>query len=316
MTFLDSSASLDAPVLVIGAAGVDVVGQLDDELQSGTSTPAKIRFSFGGVARNVAENLSRLGHPVRLITTVGSGYFSDQLLRQIMDAGVDTASTIRTEEPTSSYIAVLSGGERLFALDDMRTISALTPAFLRNHYQLFKESSLLFLDANLPEATLKTAFYQARRAHIPVVADPTSVTLAPRLTPYLSQLKMITPNSSEAAVFCNQTFDDADQHQAANAARHLVSQGVALSIITLAEFGVVYATSETSGSIPAIRTEIADPTGAGDALTAAVIFALLNDIPLDDAVRLGVSAASLTLRHRGAVLPDLSLEKLYDQLVI
>jgi len=31
---------------------------------------------------------------------------------------------------------------------------------------------------------------------------------------------------------------------------------------------------------------------------------------------LGLSAASLTLRHRGAVLPDLSLEKLYDQLVI
>ena len=66
----------------------------------------------------------------------------------------------------------------------------------------------------------------------------------------------------------------------------------------------------------AIRTEIVDPTGAGDALTAAVIFSMLNQIPLDDAVRLGVSAASLTLRHRGAVVPDLSLEKLYDQLVI
>ena len=174
----------------------------------------------------------------------------------------------------------------------------------------------MFVDANLPEATLKTAFYQARRTRLPVVADPTSTTLAPRLNPYLSQLKMITPNSTEAAVYCNQVFDDADQKQAIDAAKHLVSHGVALSIITLAEFGVVYATSETSGSIPAIRTEIEDPTGAGDALTAAVIFALLNHIPLDDAVRLGVSAASLTLRNRGAVLQDLSLEKLYSQLVI
>jgi pseudouridine kinase len=43
---------------------------------------------------------------------------------------------------------------------------------------------------------------------------------------------------------------------------------------------------------------------------------LLNDVPLDDAVRLGVSAATLTLRYSGAVVPDLSLEKLYDQLVI
>ena len=57
-----------------------------------------------------------------------------------------------------------------------------------------------------------------------------------------------------------------------------------------------------------------DPTGAGDALTAAVLFGLLNDMPIDDAVRLGVAAASLTLTYRGSVIPDLSLEKLYDQL--
>jgi pseudouridine kinase len=51
-------------------------------------------------------------------------------------------------------------------------------------------------------------------------------------------------------------------------------------------------------------------------LNAAVIYGLLNQIPLDDAVRLGVTAASLTLRHRGTVVHDLSLELLYDQLVI
>jgi pseudouridine kinase len=86
-------------------------------------------------------------------------------------------------------------------------------------------------------------------------------------------------------------------------------------LITLAEFGVVYASTDTSGHIPAIHTAITDPTGAGDALTAAIIFALLNGIPLDDAIRLGVSAASLTLRSVGAVSPKLSLERLYDQLL-
>jgi pseudouridine kinase len=51
-------------------------------------------------------------------------------------------------------------------------------------------------------------------------------------------------------------------------------------------------------------------------MTAAVIFALLNDVPVDEAVRLGTSAASLTLRYPGTVVPELSLEKLYDELVI
>jgi pseudouridine kinase len=96
-------------------------------------------------------------------------------------------------------------------------------------------------------------------------------------------------------------------------AKSLVALGVDLAIISLADLGVCYATSETSGQVPALRTHIVDPTGGGDALTAAVIFALLNEIPLDDAMRLGVSAASLTLRYQGAVVPDLSLQKLYDQ---
>jgi len=308
--------SPESPVLVIGSAGVDVVGRLDDELRAGTSTPAQIRFSYGGVARNVAENIARLGHPVKLITAVGRGYFGDQLLKQISEIGVDTSLSVRTEEPTGSYLVVLSGGEKQFALDDMRAISALTPAHIRENYQIFKDSSLLFVDANLPKPLLKTVFSLAKRARIPVVADPTSPTLAPHLEPYLPGLLVITPNSSEAEVYCGRGFDDSNQHQAIEAAKHLVSKGVEIAIITLSEFGVCYATSNTSGFVPAINTVITDPTGAGDALTAAVIFSILNDFSLDEAIRLGVSAASLTLRHRGAVLPDLSLEKLYNHLVI
>lgn len=308
--------STDSPVLVIGAAGVDVVGRLSTDLKSGTSTPAQIRFSFGGVARNVAENLSRLGHAVNLITAVGSGYFGDQLLKQVSDAGVNTEYVVRTQEPTGSYVAVLAEGEKQFALDDMRALTAITPAYLRDHYALFKESALLFLDANLSPETLKTAFSLARRARLPVIADPTSTTLGVKLLPYLSRLMMITPNSAETTIFCPQPFHDAQKDRAVEAAKYLVSTGVDIAIITLDEFGVCYATSETNGYLPAIRTEISDPTGAGDALTATVIFALLNQISLDDAVRLGLSAASLTLRHRGAVLPDLSLEKLYAQLLI
>ncbi len=308
--------STDAPVLVIGASGVDVVGRLTSGLQAGTSSPAQIRFSFGGVARNVAENLARLGCATRLITAVGSGHFGEQLLHQVSGAGVDVSLSVRTKDPTGSYVAVLQNGEKQFALDDMRAIQAITPGYIREHYQVFKESALVFVDANLPKQTIKTIFSQARRARIPVYADPTSASLAPNLTPYLAQLKVITPNSAEAMAFCGQSFSDNDPQQALEAAKHLVSQGVRVAIITLAEFGVCYATSMTSGYIPAIRTEIVDPTGGGDALTAAVIFALLNEIPLDDAIRLGVSAASLTLRHRGAVCPTLSLEKLYDELII
>jgi pseudouridine kinase len=309
------SPAPEKPVLVIGAAGVDIVGLLKGELHPGTSIPAQIRSTFGGVARNVAENLARLGQPVELMTAVGDDPAGEQLLHEMKSAGVGISAILRSSEfSTGSYLAVVNtSGELQFALDDMRAVSALSADYLRENEALFSQASLLFLDANLSKEALRTAFTLARRYHLPVCADPTSKHLAPRLQPYLPRLHLITPNIAEASILCGQTYS-AKPRQAIEAAKCMVSQGVKIAIVTMAEFGVCYAASDTSGHIPAIRTEIVDPTGAGDALTAAVIFALLNDISLDDAVRLGVSAASLTLRYRGAVVPYLSLEKLYDQL--
>jgi pseudouridine kinase len=308
----------DGPVLVIGGAGVDVVGMLKNQLQMGISNPANIRISFGGVARNVAENLARLGQPVSLITAVGMDQAGEQLLDQTAQAGVDTSAALRTEAyPTGTYLGVVNPSGNLgIALDDITATGALTPAYIKSKADLFRIASLVFIDANLPRETLRTIFSLAGKARLPVCADPTSPTLADRLKPYLHRLWMITPNSHEAGILCEQTFEASHRQRALEAAKCLVSQGPAIVVITLAEFGVVYASSETSGHIPAMRTKIVDPTGAGDALSAAVIFGLLNEVPLDDAVRLGVTAASLTLRQRGTVIPDLSQELLYDQLVI
>lgn len=308
----------EGPVLVIGGSGVDIVGRLKADLRPGSSTPAHIRTSFGGVARNVAENLARLGQPVILASALGQDEAGDQLLAHTAAAGVDVSRVLRTDQhPTGFYLAAVNpAGELQYALDDMRVMACLTPDCLRPLEPIFRQAALLFIDANLSKETLRTVMSLARQARLPVCADPTSPLLAERLRPYLARLFLTTPNFIEAAMFCPAPPKTEGRRYGLQLAKQLVGQGVQIAIITLAEQGLSYATSETSGHIPAIRTQVIDPTGAGDALTAAVMFALLNKIPLDDAVRLGVSAASLTLQRRGTVAPDLSLEKLYDQLVI
>jgi pseudouridine kinase len=317
MVDMDFSPNPEAPALVIGGAGVDIIGRLVGEPHLGTSNPGRVRTSFGGVARNIAHNLARLGQPVTLITVVGEDPTGGQLLDQTAAAGVNVGAVLRSEgKPTGTYLGIVNAkGVLQFAVDDMRVISQLRPDHIRECAGLFRDASLVFVDANLPKDTLRTVMSMARKARIPVCADPTSSILADRLRPYLSRLQLITPNSVEAAILFGQPFEAGKRGQALAAAKYLVSQGAQIAIITLAEFGVCYATSETSGHFPALRTEILDPTGAGDALAATVIFSLLNGIPLDDAVQLGVTAASLTLRYPGSVLPDLSLEKLYDHLV-
>jgi len=306
------------PALVLGAAGLDVVGRLEADLMPATSNPARIRSSFGGVARNIAENLARLGQPVRLITVVGEDESGNQILEHTTNAGVDTSSIVKSKKyPTGHYLGVVNEyGQLQLALDDMRLLEEITPQFLKEQEELFKSASMVFVDANLPVKTLRSAVSLARRAKIPICADTAAFSLAERLIKFLPKFYLVTANSKEAGELTGLSFEASDRITATEAARTLVNQGVGIALVTLAEYGVVYATSETTGHIPAIRTPIIDPTGAGDAMTAAVLFALLNDIELDDAIRLGVSAASLTLRHSGSVYPKLSLEGLYDQLLV
>jgi pseudouridine kinase len=173
---------------------------------------------------------------------------------------------------------------------------------------------MIALDANLSPAALRTVFSLARKYHVPVCADPTSATLAPRLCPYFPDLFVITPNSAEAEALCDVRVQG--RKSALMAAKKLIAMGVQIAIITLGATGLAYATSQESGHVPAIECDIVDMTGAGDALTAGAIFGLLNDLPIDQAVRLGLSAAAITLQSRETVHPDLSLERLYDQLQI
>jgi len=293
-------------------------------------------MSPGGVARNVAENLARLGVEVTLITAVGDDPPGRQLLDQAEAAGVDVRHALTvTGKRTGMYLGVLDpqGGLHL-ALDDMGLVRSLSRDYLRSKTRLLEQAQAIFLDANVPPDSLELLLAIARRAGIPVAADPTSASLAANLRPHLKDLWLITPNAAEAEILCPLSVPHEDRNslhgapsgvpsgmrsatqrdRALDAARHLVAEGVEIAIVTMAEFGVGYASAETSGHVPAVMTEVIDPTGAGDAQTAAVLFGLLSGIPLDESVRLGVSAAALTLRTNGSVVPDLSLERLYDEL--
>jgi pseudouridine kinase len=305
-------------VLVIGSAGLDIVGRPRESLQPGSSSPGILRSSFGGVGRNVAENLARLGTDVVFVTAVGDDDEGQRLLVQVTAVGVDTRHSLRVPaQATGAYLAVLDEHGRLhLALDDMHVVENITPDFVRECKDLFRGAMAVFLDANLPPRALAAAAALARRFDVPVAADPTSVGLAPRLVPLLADVWLLTCNEAEVLALCPASGPGAmgEAERAIELPRRLISKGVDIAIVAMAEAGVGYATAEINGHIPALQVEVVDPTGAGDALSAAVMFGLLNDIPLDEAVRLGVSAAAVTLRTRGSVAPGLSLELLYEQL--
>lgn len=305
-------------VLVIGAANLDVKGRPNSPPVPGSSTPGFIRTSLGGVARNIAENLARLDVETVLLTAVADDSSGERILGHAAASGIDVNEALIVKSArTGTYMALLTEDGMLnIALDDMNILEALTPAYFMERSSLFENARMAAIDANLTPEALETVVRLCKKHNVPLCADPTSTAVAERLCPHLSDLYMTSPNVPETRVLCGDVFEPSDRDAAQEAARHLVALGIDVAIVTLAEFGVVYASSEVKGHVPAMKTHILDSTGAGDAMTAAIIFGLLEDIPLDECVRLGVTAATLTLSTRDTVRPDLSVDLLYDELAI
>lgn len=305
-------------VLVIGAAGIDVKARPFEALKPGADNLGIVRNSVGGVARNVAENLGRLEVPTVLISAVGTDEPGRRVLRQTRAHGVNCRYVRRmSDEMTASHVAILTPDADLdHAVSDFNIMRYVDAAYLRECRPVFAQARLVVIDANLSDDALATVFELADAYGVRVCADPTSPTLAVRLCPYLERLYLVTPNAVEASRLCGVEQETYDHDSAMSAARTLVSLGVDIAVVTLGEGGLAYADGGQVGTIGAIRTDVVDSTGAGDAFTGAMIFGLLNDVPLDEAMRLGVTAASLTLQTTETVVTNLSQELLYAHLTV
>lgn len=305
-------------ILVIGATLMDAKGKPTAGLEPSTSNPAKIRITRGGTARNVAENLGRLGAEVVLITAVGQDFIGQAILAQTAEAGVNLDYALQTAGArTGGYMALLEqDGSLSVALDDVSVMENITPGYLNQHRSLFRDAAMIMMDGSLTPEAMTTVARLAAQYQIPLCADPSSARVAYKLRPFLSQLHLIVPNELEAAALLEVDFYGHDPDASLVMARQLVQAGVANAVLTLADFGLDYATSDEIGYIPGRHSQIVDNTGTGDAVTAAIIFGLTNDLPVIESIRLGAAAASLTVQTNETVVPNLSLDMLYDHLIV
>jgi pseudouridine kinase len=289
-----------ASIVVIGGANLDVKAHSARGAVARTSNPGTVLRSAGGVGRNVAENLARLGTEVFLVAAVGADPAGDEVLSATESAGVDVSRVARVAEPTGTYVAVLDAdGELVVAVAAMAATESMGPAEVDGVADLIAAAALVVLDGNLSTATLGHALEACAAAGARVVLDPVSVPKAAALAGLLSvrtPLLAITPNSDELGAL-------------GGSAGGLHDLGAELVWTRLGVAG-----SRLSGPdgvvdiAPVAAPEVVDVTGAGDAMLAAFCHALLAGAAPAEAAAYGQSAAALTVASAHTVRPDLTDE--------
>ena len=292
-----------APILCLGGANLDIKCRLSGTA-NGSSDPADIRMSPGGVARNVAHNLALLGHSISLVTVLANDSFATLIKENAPEKlSFDQAITI-DEGRSGVYCAILDQcGELIQAASDMNILSELTPERLDAiPLSLF---SFIFAECNLSEESL--AFLIRKSEGIPLLIDPVSKVKAVKLKKLLGMRPLfLTPNREELEILAEKESirTDADLITACD---KLHDQDVSTILVGLGKEGAFLSDiREGQLRISPDELDIKDVTGAGDAACAGFIHGLIQKMDLNRIIQFSQRAASLACKSETSIAEGLS----------
>ncbi|GGY28547.1 PfkB family carbohydrate kinase [Paludibacterium paludis] len=291
--------------VVAGGANMDICGNTAAALRFGDSNPGSVRCSPGGVARNIAENLARLGQDCHLITALGDDLYGRSLMETTQRAGVDTrAVVVLPDAATSTYLSLHGpDGDMAIAINDMDILQRLTAERLTPQRELIRHAGLLILDTNLATDTLAWLFAQS--AGVPVFVDTVSAFKAERVRPWLGRIHTLKPNRIEAETLSGLPLAGPEDAPAVAAWFH--EAGVARIVLSLAAEGIYYSEADgAAGWMLPPKVAIVNATGAGDALMAGLAAGWLSNESFADSLEFAVGCAALTLGCASTNNPSLS----------
>lgn len=293
-------------IVTIGSANMDVAGYSHASLNYADSNPGRIKFTPGGVGRNIAHNLALLGKNSWLVTAVGKDFYGESLLAQIRQAGVHVDKCLLVPgENTSCYLSLLDNtGEMLVAINDMSIAEHISVSFLAQHSAFIRGASAIVVDCNISEQAMVWVLEHTQG--VPVFVDPVSAWKCVKIRERLDKIHTLKPNRLEAETLSGMTLSGSEEVKRVAAWFH--DHGLTRLVLSMGGDGVYYShINGESGWSPPVKTRVINVTGAGDAMMAGLVSCWVDDMPFIDAVRFAQGCASMTLACEYTNNPDLSV---------
>ncbi|MCM3124984.1 MULTISPECIES: carbohydrate kinase family protein [unclassified Mesobacillus] len=295
------------PIICIGGANLDRKFYAKFDITGETSNPVKSSTSVGGVARNIAENLGRLGEEVILLTARGN----DAEWIGIYDSSSPFMNleyvTPFEDCSTGTYTAVLDrNGHLSVALADMDIYEKITPELLISNIHILKRAKCIVADLNCPSETIDYLCSFTSQHQIPFVIIPVSSPKMNRLTKSLHGVSWLIVNKDETETFMNMKILDVQDWE--NAVKKWLGLGVKNVIVTNGSKGVMAGVENGELSyFPAIETpKVVDVTGAGDSFCSGVIYSWLQNKEMDYIIKSGLLNAHKTIMSKYTVRQELT----------
>ncbi len=309
-------------VAVYGGANFDIQARCREPYRPGDSNPGTSSMSFGGVGRNIAENVAKLGLSTELVTVFGGDEMASLLADGCRASGVEVGrSLILPNEATSRYICIIDEqGGLVGAVAAMDCLNLFGPDELASRFGPGDEADVVVIDANLPPETIAAAAYRWKDK--PLILDTVSVAKASRAAPVAGRFSMVKPNRRGARALLGLDPDaigdasgpavDGDYYASSALAHALLALGVREVFLSLGAQGLLWADASGMGRTSPLDLPVVNVSGAGDAATAALAWATVQGLDCSTKATYAVAAASLCASSPDAVASGMNAVRLVE----
>lgn len=296
------------PVVVIGAAAVDIQGAPREALALRDSNPGSIQLTLGGVARNIAENCVRLGVNTQLLSAIGDDLFGDFIKRHSLLTGIGIEHCLYLNETHSATFMCVNNidGDLALAIADMDITYRMDPVYFQTKKSVLEQARAIVVETDLSQEALE--YIVQNHGDTPLFCDAVSVILAKKVQHLIGSFHTIKPNQYEAeyltgiSIRCARTLNQAMDY--------FLNKGVQQVFITLGKKGAFYGNSQERGFIAAPANRPVNTLGAGDSFLAACVEGFVRDRSILETAQQAMLAAYLTLQHSMTVSPELSFNNI------
>lgn len=275
---------------VIGSINMDQVVSTERIPGKGeTLAGSDLRYISGGKGANQAVAMARLGAEVTMFGCVGDDDNGRQLLNALKDEGVDISHiSVRKDAPTGLAIITVSENDNVIIVVSGAN-GLVDRAYIDSIADQLIDNDLVVLQHEIPLDTVHYAVSFCYEKGIPVVLNPAPAAEVPK--DIVEKVKYLTPNEHEAALIFGA---DADINEVMKAYKEklIVTQGSKGVSVCLANGEIL--------TVPSIKANIVDTTGAGDTLNGAFSVRIAAGDSIEDALRYANTAAGLSIEKFGA----------------
>ena len=293
---------------VIGGANMDIQCFPKSDLVYHDSNPGNMKLSSGGVGRNIAENMVRLGIRTKLITVLGDDLYANAIIDEAKSIGLEIEDSLFLDKTNSStYFSVLnSEGDLEIAIASMDIYDSLTENFIKKKEKIIQNSRIVVIDTNIPQELIE--FIVKTYRNTTFFLDTVSTAKAIKIKDLLGYFHTIKPNKIEAEKLSGIKIEnDKNLH---DVAEYFLKKGVKNVFITLGSEGVYYNDGKHRGKISGKKIKAVNTTGAGDSFVAALVYCHLQEMGIKDTADFAQNASILTMMHENTINPNMSLENI------